>query len=1442
MPHLKILTVLATLALLTACGGGGGAPAITSNNNTNNIDDTPCETNPFGSTCLTDTDLNPRRVSIVSDCRTDDTGALCTDAIKFVCGKNIRDGLCRDTVEYKNLIQMEQTTCLTNNSKEFCDNQARVKKCDASPFFGDCTEEKYITQRRRECESLKNNSQCMATEELICGVNGDVFDPFCDDLTSTDTARETSCQTHGTDPNDGDPSCATILIPFCTIADPFAHAGCDDVVNINADIRTPYCEALATAWDEGCIDTTHGIVNATRITACQMFGTNTNMGGHDICATSLAASCTVTDPFAYMGCNNVVGIAGIRMMYCQTPATAWDEECIDATHGTVSDTRMTACQMFGTDTDTGGHDSCADSLIPLCLIADPFIHEGCDDVVGIDDGVRTMYCALTANIFKTGCKTDGTHGPVLTAQRDACLKFGTGTGGHGSCIGNTQAEISCALNPFDPLKPGCAILTELPMIVETYCTTTNPSAIQCGVKTRNWVENARNANDTADLEVRGVGAALANDKKYTLITGGAESLELGDAVAKHATVFGDLTFKSTVLPVSSSFRGETAFTASPNVAGGISYASNAGVTKFYAGLLSDTDVGLLLEAAPTANWVGRLAIVYGEAITADSSHAVADFQLMIDFANPTPTLSQTVRLNVGDFYGQVIIAGEFNDKGVIYGTTTYQLINSSSNAVVSSGTGLLTGLIGQKGAAAVFHRTAGTTNFIGGFVATPYVPAEDDFPNKVTFRDWVREFDYPLPTSALVEEARITAPSHFIRPKAGEMLADGERFDLTGFTGTTERTARRNDTMGNAGYTDGFIYGFGTIDNRTHSFVGILPSTDLGAPLTEAIAMATWYGHVRFSNSATPNPTEFELTFDGTNRGTIDAVTGNNLTLDLMFDDKGIITGDVTSRLPGLEGTAPARGLIGEEGLVGVFANVNGGPSAYTLYGGFVAQPGPPPVANQAAWVASFNGGVPARLTATTTASDRKRQFLAGGETALIDINDTIGVPVYFGLTFKSAMYNGAALSGDNDIKDGFAGLVDTVSGVLKVYYVGILSGTDLGRPLKETVGSITWNGQIETVRAGLADIKKDFSLKITLGESNGVSGALGSIAGAVLSDGTNHYQLTGTYDVNGVITGEVIYGEFTGSIAGGDLETEDDANGILTGLIGQYGAVGVFLAGGGTKEAIPDAASATDGYAGGFVVSGAPPPRQPVVQPDDINANQVTFKDWLRDFGGFPPPDRLTAPPRERRREFLAGGTAGLATTDTVNVTKTITANLASLGRSGDATDGYQYFIDRVATSPNIFVPYAGLLSGTDLGARVTGTTGTTVTWHGKLRATLNGTLNTDANLALTITYGGTGDVAGSIAGEVKANGSNSLYQLRGEYDTSGVIDGTVYYGGVNQVDLPDNLVRTFPSEDPNGFLTGLIGAQGAVGVFISGTGTKGDIGSPTGNYYAGGFIVAPE
>ena len=1202
MPYIKLLTVLAGLALLTACAGAVTVnPTVnTGGNGGSGGGDGPCVTNPFGTTCTNATETQElafcRDNTRTTDTKTDD----CAPTITRVCNANVFDGLCTaPTKEQAEVFcgDVTKTTttkpadcaqtitdactddffhtlctaevyvqqrkdfndmCINQEGKtpQICEAEAQVRTCDADEFATGCVAQKYVDERKMTCLTNKNTNRCMATEELICGTNGDIFDPFCTGLTDTDTMRASACQTHGTDPTDGHSTCATILIPLCGIADPFAHEGCDDVVGINAGVRKTFCETPATAWDPKCMETTHGAVDATRVMACQMFGIDTGTGGDTSCAGSLASSCTITDPFAYTGCKDVAGIAGVRMMYCQAPATAWDEECMETIHGTVDATRVTACEMFGTDTDTGGHATCATSLATVCNdIANPFIHEGCDDVAGIDAGVRTTYCTMPANAFKTGCKTDGTH-DVLTqngatvngARRDACLTSPVGTPADPSCETDSLTEQGCATDPFSVTNTGCRNLMRFSEIVGNFCDM-NQSNQNCGVKTSTWVENARNADDTADLDVKGVRAALANDAQYTLITGGAESLELGDAVAKHATNVGDLTFKNTEVPANGTFVGETAFTGNPNVAGGISYATNVGATKLYAGLLSDTNVGALLEATPTANWLGRLAIIHGENITTNAFHDVADFQLVIDFTNTA--LSQTVALSNREsaFYQQFIIAGKFNDKGVIFGTATYELRNTSNDVLSSRGIGILTGLIGQKGAAAVFHKTGGTenglTDFIGGFVAVPYVPEADDFPNKATFSDWVRGFDYPLPTSAAVEIARTTSKPHFIRPKTDGTL------DLTGVTGTTQHKATRAGDD-----KDGFAYGVGKIVTSDtpagigHSFVGILPSTDLGAPLTEAIAIAKWLGQFSFGNSATLNDIEFTLTFDGTNSGTIDGMVGF-VRFDLDFDGKGIITGDVTYSPSGTNPTTTvARGLIGEEGLVGVFTNINDGNTTGIEFGGFVAVPPPPPMPNHATfktYYADADARVDDRtLYATPTASTSFVAFVEGTTTSLPTDGLTFtGTDNFSPITVRL----GEASSG----VDGFAVMYGaTTVGNNGRLRAGLLSGTDLGPALSGT-STATWAGSLhfantvdDLVRFALPTVTVDFD-----------NGTIKTPAVTVASNGT--IAIDGLFRAGsnnnglpvGVLGGNTIYTVFGVPV-----------NLPLIGLIGTEGAIGVFHGG----------------------------------------------------------------------------------------------------------------------------------------------------------------------------------------------------------------------------------------------------------------------------------------
>nr|MCA8835124.1 hypothetical protein [Pseudomonadota bacterium] len=455
-------------------------------------------------------------------------------------------------------------------------------------------------------------SSCTITDPFIypgcdnvANINADIRTPYCQtpatawdgECTETThgavtTTRVTACQMFGTGMG-GDNSCATSLASSCTITDPFIYPGCDNVANINADIRTPYCQAPATAWDEECMDGMHGTVDATRVTACQMFGTNTNMGGDDRCAASLAPSCTITDPFAYTGCNNVVGIAGVRVMYCQTPANAWDGECMDGMHGTVNATRVTACQMFGTG--TGGDNSCATTLASSCTITDPFIYAGCKDVAGIAE-VRVMYCETLTTAWDGECMQT-THGDVTNKRGDACLKFGTDTnaGGHRSCVSNTLAESSCEANPFDPANPGCAILTKFEMIVRTYCM--NDHLAGCPTATHAaWAASfPKNAPLLASNIAPTAGNKFLQGMTTRLNRTGLSSL-VADSFNFQTATYNGIGFGGN---------------ATEGVA--FQYGNIGGKRYYYAGLLSGTDLGPPLSAVTNAMWYGRIVVLQNRA-------------------------------------------------------------------------------------------------------------------------------------------------------------------------------------------------------------------------------------------------------------------------------------------------------------------------------------------------------------------------------------------------------------------------------------------------------------------------------------------------------------------------------------------------------------------------------------------------------------------------------------------------------------------------------------------------------------------------------------------------------------------------------------------------------------------------------------------------------------
>ena len=212
------------------------------------------------------------------------------------------------------------------------------------------------------------------------------------------------------------------------------------------------------------------------------------------------------------------------------------------------------------------------------------------------------------------------------------------------------------------------------------------------------------------------------------------------------------------------------------------------------------------------------------------------------------------------------------------------------------------------------------------------------------------------------------------------------------------------------------------------------------------------------------------------------------------------------------------------------------------------------------------------------------------------------------------------------------------------------------------------------------------------------------------------------------------------------------------------------------------------------------------------------TAKSWLQSLDSpLPKVPNATNP----KNEFLQSTETGLYFGNASTLTF---AYLDS--NSMDSMDGVAFL-----NSQNNY--YAGVLSGTDLGAPITETEGTAM-WDGYFRSIgLSQYENRDITLsrrfALTVNFGA-GDQAGTISASIQSfalsNSPYYYYSLTGSFDSSGIIKGNIEHSLWSQSNK-----RTFKT---SGNLTGFIGQEGAIGLFIS---------NPDSRYvgYSGGFVARP-
>ncbi len=600
--------------------------------------------------------------------------------------------------------------------------------------------------------------------------------------------------------------------------------------------------------------------------------------------------------------------------------------------------------------------------------------------------------------------------------------------------------------------------------------------------------------------------------------------------------------------------------------------------------------------------------------------------------------------------------------------------------------------------------------------------------------------------------------------------------------------------------TDGVAFAFGRNSaNQNKFYAGILSGTDLGEPITGiSETKAVWEGTFQSVWVATKTKFDLEITFGNDKTGSIEAFIERKTSdkfysivphfhLKGTFDSNGLITGKViTARFPNKTPvvgynylyTGILRGLIGKEGAVGAFVggtstdkgNTITGTSVFS--GGFVARVS---TVDYADWE-----GAAAPLDAILATGN---QFLSGG---LLNRTRTSTK-----LNLRHAKYNGYLLNGDS--RDGVAFFKSQPTTGQASYYAGIFSGTDLGAPVTQTGKSAYWSGRFQVVDNDGVAPSVGFVLRVNFGNAGDKAGSISSLVKNAV--GTTPVALEGRFTYKGVITGT--------ARLDGSLGTTSGSEATMKGLIGQDGAVGVFIADDGQTP-----------FSGGFVA------RPHSVNIEDLR-NYATLETTpsraLNGSGGFLNASLSNGELDTARGHFPSGFY--------------LTDNSDTIGRrDGDTDDGYQYFgIVNDAGETEVSRYYAGILSTTNLGAPLVAPVDgapTTATWEGHVSF---GVVAKEfpTNFNLNFAAGTIGFATGRATIIEPSNSSIGVHlTLNGKFGPGDSSLSLGQLGGDMRVSTVGNGNTPLP-------ITGLIGQDGVVGVFVNPSATSGS---------AGGFVGQPK
>ena len=1447
-------------------------------------DETGDAANPFAPLCQTDVNSDTyqlARESTISTC-IDPSGDLasqsCVNAIEVTCvddaGRTANPVLCAG-------FETDQTVVST------CDSDIFNSACDGNPT--------YIAQRNAFCATSPSESRCTAVISSTCTYDandatntGDPFNALCG--TTYEASRNTIITACTTDLRG---RLCTNATTFACAANPF-HALCYDssatvfqtarrtaVTNCGDGTTTITEQVCADAVQQTCEGDSADTFNALCIAYSGQPAQTTACGDNDAatrcylteqinaCAEGIetsrcaslgtgAISTCAADPFATACVAGstfapyLSGAQGIRYTYCSaTGRSATDELCASYRACNIAFTGNTAVPA-------GCGDNFSTTLRDGCVVSDAdfLFSTQCDG--GRFDMLRNTFCRTNENLFHASCTADY-QDPV--ARNSFCLADPF----HASCKSNVAYA-----DAREELCTGDAVVTPhascvTPALGTSPGSGTEPTFIP-GPK---YADSFLSVTITQDHAI----APVFEDIVQTVVTPASTNSQTGVVTPQTTTSvtvpIGDLT-------INVGRRGGAGTEANPNTnpdgyvfftlikAGTAAIAQR---TSQHAAILPTTNLGAPLTEAPaTAVWPGHFST------TENGTQTAVNFYIdwtkkQINFSNDAGTgLGLHVAPNRAEARPAIAVAAQlrlsvnFNEKGQIY--NSFASIRDATN---NHGLLRVIGFIGQEGVVAAFVDRENTgidgnknTGNAGGFTASnPDHPdyeeaavAEDESlaetgadsnANLVNYEDWTESSVSPAEAPSTPGKSEFLQTTVFTDGTRGfSSLASGANAQIGDFNNADFRTRLVGGDATN---------GFAVKAQGGNFYAGVLHTASVGAPIDVAgltaqnIPSAIWRGELVAQSGTATIRRRFDLTvsfasnhegqageLDGTVRNDIRSLSSGLLyTIDGRFNPRGAISGTI---LRGLI-SAPLSGIIGQTGAIGVFASNEENDK---FAGGFVAVPyqRPTKVTHNDVWLASHEAGKYG-LFPTPRAENH---WLQGGVTStnpalIVNGQSVAGITARDGGILRMSTATWRLASIGTDASDAVAFYTGIYKG-RRQFYSGVTSGTDLGAPVQSKSGSATWVGQLsarQNVGTAAAPVIQtrygDIALTVAYTQTGGsITGGLS--ANPLTSPGYT-YQVRGRFNEDGLVEGDVNTVSSRGTEAG-----------FLSGLIGQGGIVGAFVA---------------PNVAGGFVARPGKP---------NFVATETTYQDWL--YATQVRGEALVNVPHNasgRWNEVLLTSTTapyhisyGHSRTDdgarrrsyTVAVTLGKDANNADIPTPAGLVGGYSYLASLwnengaalEGPSPIQRTFHAGIHPNTNVGRPLPFGSyrppGFTQGDRTPVVATWRGHAHLFGNKKWNYTSGATTvDQSDGVRGGTEFHLSIN-YSNRNFY-TSGAIGGFLNMNGYwDERGIMTGTVTNSLANYPDGTITGLIGRAGAIGVFISNEGAR------TSTYgWTGGFIACP-